>query len=151
MVGKNAKGVERKTPFWKIIQRYNGKSFLSGGQGPDAYDCLGLILAILRELDKIGEIKIFDGYTIDNYHLFYQGDKDAADRELVKFYEQFGDHIEVYEKVAGDPIIVESKSGRLFPAIYVGNGNFIAAFTDVGVRVFPLKDTLMKCVKARRL
>ena len=38
----------------EYIQRFIGKPYIWGGQGPDGFDCSGLIIEVLRAVGKIG-------------------------------------------------------------------------------------------------
>jgi len=38
----------------EYIQRFIGKPYIWGGQGPDGFDCSGLIVEVLRAVGKIG-------------------------------------------------------------------------------------------------
>jgi cell wall-associated NlpC family hydrolase len=144
MVGKGA-GMK----FVRRMKKYHNKPFRPDGVDDTGYGCYGLVYAYCRDIGK----PIPDSYgdwTIQNYFSRFQEDPRAAEDVLVTVFESIGTEVNISDLLAGDLIIVKIEDG-LFPAIYCGNGKFMASYLDVGVRVFEIDSTKMAVAMARRV
>ncbi|OPY78297.1 MAG: NlpC/P60 family protein [Syntrophorhabdus sp. PtaU1.Bin153] len=134
------------------LKKYRGIKFKYGGYGPDnkGLDCLGFVYTFLTENgvtmpDALGEI------NKENYSQFYRENEDKADQALLDYFDTFGTEISPKAIIAGDVILVRhNKTGRLFPAIYGGNGIAVSSFIGRDVRSFAVGGDL-PVVKARRV
>lgn len=138
--------------FAEISAQFIGKPFKHGGNGPDAYDCIGFVYAFLKARGKAGNIKVEYGeWNLDNYSCLDQGtDHEIVHNMLFDIFDQNGVEIPVNKKVAGDAVIVRDRSGDYYPGIYAGNGIFITAFRDWGVRAVNIDKKALEIVKVRR-
>ena len=55
----------------EYIQRFIGKPYIWGGQGPDGFDCSGLIIEVLRAVGKIGPSEDLNANSL--YKKFHNG------------------------------------------------------------------------------
>lgn len=121
--------------FVSMIKRYIDKPFVPGGIGPDSYDCMGLVYAYCRDMQKpIPDT--FEDLTLDNYAEFYMANKEKVEKVLVDYFGTIGTEVNVKEIIAGDLLVMNTGGGTLFPAIYCGNNKFITSYIDVGVLVY---------------
>ncbi len=138
-----------KKMFSEIVGKYIGKSFKAGAHGDGGYGCVDLIHALCVDLEKKVPNRFRD-WDLKNYVELYQTDRLKAEAVLLDLSKTLGEEVSVHELVAGDILICRQERGNLFPALYVGNGNAISAFTRAGVNVFKL-DAKNKPICARRL
>lgn len=105
------------------------------GDVTKGYDCVSLIHDFYNKLG-IELPRQYGGFTLSNYA---EGIKQEDWPHLLKTYLQdLGIIVDVNYMLAGDLIIFERK-GKVFPGIYVGNGNVLSAFERKGVLIIPLK------------
>lgn len=135
--------------FAKRVTQYLGRPFRKGGKSQEGYDCLGFVSTFLKDMGKNFPFEHGE-WNLDNYSDFYTTDIEAAEAYMCEAFHTIGNEVKPERALAGDLIVVRHQNGRLFPAIYCGNGNAIASFLRAGVRVFALKDG-NKIVLARRL
>ena len=55
----------------EYIQRFIGKPYIWGGQGPDGFDCSGLIIEVLRAAGKLGPLEDLNANSL--YKKFQNG------------------------------------------------------------------------------
>lgn len=144
------KNKPKKVTFADYTGQFTNKPFAEGGIGPTHYDCMGLVYAFFVGQNKNIPCE-FGEYTTINYSDLFKKDKIMAIKQMFRFFDSFAEKIEVYEKLAGDLVMVRMVSeDRLFPAIYVGNGNIMATYYDCGVKVMSCKEPV-KIVRAWRI
>jgi cell wall-associated NlpC family hydrolase len=135
--------------FVRKMQPYMRKPFMAGGTGPAGYDCMGLVYAYCRDNDAPIPDE-FHGITVNDYAELYQADKETAKTELTAYYQTIGEDVNIAEILAGDLLLMTTRDGSLFPAVYCGNGKYITSYIDVGVRVFEITNDV-RPVAARRV
>jgi hypothetical protein len=123
-----------------------------GQEGVVGYSCLGLCYAYCQKRgyelpEKIKNLS-FEGIKIDTFHEYAKRSKGAALIKLFKLFQSIGKEIPVHQKIAGDLVLVKA-TGETYPAIYVGNGQFMSSFGDVGVKVVH-ESAEAKIITARR-
>lgn len=123
--------------FAKEMSQYTGKKFKEGGIGPDEYDCVGLVIAYLRNNGK--EVPdAWEEWSTSDYFALARGRKDKEIEVLKKWVTGLGTIIDPNQVLAGDIVLIDGGQGLIFPAIYSGKNNAIGAFTS-GVRVFGIR------------
>jgi len=55
----------------EYIQRFIGKPYIWGGQGPDGFDCSGLVVEVLRAVGRLGPKEDLNANTL--YQKFHNG------------------------------------------------------------------------------
>lgn len=122
----------------RIIEKFNGLPFKINGHGTDGFDCMGLIHAYLTELGRENVPDSFQGITLETYTDFYKADPVRGFEVLLKVFDILGEPVLNNSPVAGDLVVIRIESGALFPAIYAGNGNALAAIERAGVKIIPV-------------
>lgn len=134
----------------QLIRKYRGIPFKYGGLTMEGLDCVGFIYRFYTDqgADMPASCEEAD---MQNYSTIYLKDEDRADELLLKYFDTFGVEVNPKEIIAGDAIIVRhSRSHRLFPAVYGGNGLAVSSFLRAEVRTFSI-DKSMPVIKARRV
>jgi hypothetical protein len=135
--------------FAKLIRHYIGMKFGSGKRGKDGViGCLDLVHDILRRKGKTVPDE-WRGLTIENYGEWAKENPNKVNEILTELAREVGREIPLAAKLGGDVLIME-QAGRFFPAIYIGNENAIAAFTETGVTCFRI-DEKQKAISAWRI
>jgi hypothetical protein len=136
----------RLKSFAEIVGDFANAPYNENGWGQEGvigYSCLGLCYAyaIKRGYELPEEIKnlSFEGLKIDNFHEYAAHHKGAALIKLFKLFQSFGRDIPVHQKIAGDIVLVK-RTNDTYPAIYVGNGQIMAAYLYCGVKVIKCDD-----------
>jgi cell wall-associated NlpC family hydrolase len=142
---------EQKETFADICAEFIGKPYSELGFGPDSYGCVGLCYAFLKRRGKIIDESVweYEGLTLTNYMERWKHNH-SIDGLLLKSFDRIGTEISIKKRLAGDLLVIQAQDGSYFPAIYVGNNNFMASFADRGVMIFAMANNL-KTVKTRRL
>lgn len=153
MVGKDEGSMkEQKETFAQITAEFIGKPYSESGLGPDAYGCLGFCYSFLKRAGKaiVESEWEYDGLTLANYMESWKENHAALEAKMVEAFKRIGAEVPVSRKIAGDLLILKTQNGSMSPAIYAGNGNFMASFADGGVKAFAI-DRGLTVVIARRL
>jgi cell wall-associated NlpC family hydrolase len=139
MVGKNS-SIRNKKTFAEITAGFIGRPFRKGGRSKESgFDCVGFIYNFTLTRGKYFPDALGD-IDLQNYPDFYTNHSDKIENALNDLFDSFGTEVTIGGKLPGDIMIVRHKNGNVFPAVYAGNGNGIASFLNVGVRLFPLDD-----------
>jgi cell wall-associated NlpC family hydrolase len=150
MVGKNTKSLI----FHELMTQYKGKPYSVNGYGPDSYGCFGLVYAYLKDCGvKVPTScwTIRGTWTIENYGSLIRQDLKYAESVMDAIYDVIGEPAPVSSPLAGDILICRNEVTKgTFPAIYVGNGNALAAILNDKVRVFGI-DRHNTIVAVRRI
>lgn len=133
MVGKD--GRIHGITFAVRMQKYLHKPYREGAYGPDAYDCVGLIYAYLRDGGK-DIADTWQAWSLSNYYSLARGNTVREKAVLRDWLLSLGTI--AAERVAGDLLLIRGINGILFPAIYTGNGCGISVFQGSGVRPFKI-------------
>ncbi len=135
-----------------VIKKVLGKPFKEGGTTDAGYDCIGLCWKIAKEMGKDIPDE-WAGYKVgDETYARLEGSELL--RELLGFFAAVGEPVPTDFIVAGDWILCKSTlvPETYFPAVYGGNGNFIASYRGTtGVRVYSLRGVGVEVVRAVRL
>ena len=144
---------EQKQTFAGITAKFVGKPYSEYGKGPNSYGCLGLCYVFLKELGKPIDENIcqYKGLTIDNFMDAWKENPAKLEQIMIEAFDRIGIGVPVSEKLAGDLVIIRSRSGGYFPGIYVGNSHIMASYVDLGVRVFQIDNEGIVVIKVRRL
>ena len=118
-----------------------------GEDGVDGYSCLGLCYAYLKK-KGVDVPDSFDGLTLDTLPDYAKFNKGRALRTLLRLFQSYGTEIPSGQKMAGDVILIKVQN-ETYPGIYVGNGQFMAAYLDAGVKVLPFNNN-MQILSVRR-
>jgi len=145
---------EKKQTFADFAGQFANKPFAIGGYGENAagYDCMGLVYSFITKQGKNMPNR-FGNFTLDNYAEIFKDNKLSAIREMYKYFDSFAAKIEIYEKLAGDIVVVKEKENdenSIYPAICVGNGNIMASYVNCGVKVLTCKEP-MKILRVWRV
>jgi len=142
---------DQKETFADVCSEFIGKPYSENGMGPDSYGCLGLCYCFLKRRGKITDESLweYNGLTLNNYMDAWNKNP-KIDTLLLDAFERIGENILIKRKIAGDLLILKSETGSYFPAIYVGNNNFMSSFFGDGVRIFGLINRIT-VVSVRRL
>jgi hypothetical protein len=118
--------------FATRIKSYLRKPFKEGACGPDAYDCVGLIYAFLKDSGKQVP-DTFGCWDLDNYYTLARGNKIREKAILRDWLESLGE--KVNNRLAGDLLLIQDTNNILFPAIYIGNCRCLTVIRERGVSV----------------
>ena len=142
---------EQKETFADITAEFIGKPYSENGVGPNSYSCVGFCYAFLKRTGKLTDESLWTrpDINIENFMKLRNANPKETIQLMLKIFSQMGTEVPINKKIAGDLIIWEENK-RFHPGIYVGNGLFITSYRNIGVRTFPLGDT-MRVVKVRRL
>ena len=127
--------------FATRIKSYLRKPFKEGACGPDAYDCVGLIYAFLKDSGKQVP-DTFGCWDLDNYYTLARGNKIREKAILRDWLESLGEKVE--NNLAGDLLLVRGVDNSLFPAIYTGNCRAITVIRERGVSAFFINQQFKK-------
>jgi cell wall-associated NlpC family hydrolase len=140
--------------FAERMGDFIGKPFKAGGTGPDGFDCIGLVYAVLRAL-RCDIPDTFDRYSVHEpgkYVELWDTNRLAAIRAMIRWVESLGEPVSEAELITGDVCLIRSKlNGDVTPAVYAGNCLGIIAFAGQGVQAFDLSSMNAEIIAARRL
>ena len=124
-----------------------------GQEGVVGYSCLGLCYAYCQKRgfelpEEVKSLK-FDGLAIDTFHEYAKHHKGVALIKLLKLFQSIGKDVPLSQKIAGDLVLVKADN-ETYPAIFVGNGQVMAAYLDMGVKILTCNDK-NKIIVVRRL
>lgn len=144
---------EQKRTFADLCAEFIGKPYSELGTGPDSYGCLGFCYAFLKAAGKavVESEWEYEGYSVGNFMEAWKDDPRKLESVMMDGAERVGQAVPVKRKIAGDLLILKTRTGSYFPGIYAGNGNCLASYSDIGVRVFQIDNDGITVIKARRL
>ena len=135
--------------FIDVVDAYLDKPYRLG-LTPVGMDCLGLVWSILKDLDKpvFHEMDGHDIFKADYADL--HRDMEAGNAMMRKVFSALGEEVSTKAKLTGDVLLMKDQhTGRLYLAIYTGNGNAISSFIGAGVTAFSINSDHL--VAARRV
>jgi cell wall-associated NlpC family hydrolase len=143
----------QKRTFTDITASFLGKPYSEYGKGPDSYGCIGLCYAFLKEIGKIPDESVWEyqELNINNFMEVWKENRGKAEQLMIEAAERIGTDVTKTGKLAGDLLILKTRTGSYFPGIYVGNGHVLASYADLGVRIFGIDNEGITVIKARRL
>ena len=134
----------------KLTARFVGKPYRAGATGPDAYDCLGLIIRAQRKLGWEMP-KEFEGWTLENYAQRFESDPKAGIETLERYLDTHCERVDVRYLRRGDIVIVrQNHNGVRFPGLYAGKRQFLTVITGQKVRIFGADSKLFTILAAWR-
>lgn len=137
--------------FAEIVGSLINRPFKPGGSTDEGLDCIGLCWRVAKAQGKAVPDR-WREYDIENPT--YQDLKGPAFlRTVLDLFSDIGEAVEPNYVVAGDWLLCRSTQaeGEYFLALYGGNGNVIASYTDSGVKVYSLRGMTIEIVRAVRL
>lgn len=134
----------------KLTAELVGKPYRAGATGPDAYDCMGLVMRVQRKMGwKMP--KEFDGWTIEDYARRFEKDPEEGLAVFGKLMDAYCTKIDTHYLKRGDVIIVQQNHNRVhFPAVYAGKRQFLTVIRDQKVRIFSADSKLFTIVAGWR-
>jgi len=111
---------EQKQTFADLAARFIGKPYSEQGTGPDSYGCLGFCYAFLKAAGKrVDDAEwTYGGYTVNNFMEAWKEDPVRMESLLLEGVEQVGQPVPVQKRVAGDLLIMRSRTGGHFPGTH---------------------------------
>lgn len=120
----------------KLTAQLVGKPYRAGATGPDAYDCMGLVIKTQRKMGwKMP--KEFEGWTLENYAQRFESDPEAGLETLERLLDAHCTRVDTHYLRRGDVVMVRDNfNGRRFPGVYAGKRQFLTVVTGQKVRIF---------------
>ena len=133
----------------KFTAELVGKPYKAGATGPDAYDCMGLVIKTQRKMGwKMP--KEFEGWTLEDYAQRFEKDPEEGLKVFERFMAAHCNEINTHYLRRGDVVLIrENVNGRQFPGIYAGKRQFLTVVGGQKVRIFPA-DRLFTILKGWR-
>ena len=137
--------------FWaKLTAQLVGKPYKTGATGPDAYDCMGLVIKTQRKMGwKMP--KEFDGWTLEDYAQRFEKEPEEGLKVFERLADAYCTRVDPHYLKRGDVIIVrQNHNGVHFPAVYAGKRQFLTVIRDQKVRIFSADSKLFTVVAGWR-
>lgn len=138
-MGEDAKlyGVLIMEHFAVTVSKFLDKPYLLGGTGQIGFGCINFVYEFLRARGADNIKTDVDGVNLENYPEFLRtATPDDIKERLFKAFDMNGERVP--RPKTGDCLVLKSKEGSYFPAIYAGGKTVVSSFLDVGVKVTPL-------------
>jgi cell wall-associated NlpC family hydrolase len=120
----------------KFTAELVGKPYKAGATGPDAFDCMGLVIRTQREMGwKVP--KEFEGWTLETYAQRFESDPEAGLAVLERLLDAYCSRIDTHFLKRGDVLIVKiGENGQRIPGVYAGKRQFLTVVKDRKVRIY---------------